>query len=58
MKQYICGLLDSYQFSYEPDEPATIDVLAVSLGIDVVEAFMREHSLMEKLDVAAGRQSH
>ena len=53
IQEYIRGTLDSYLFSYEPDEPAMIEILALSLAIDGVEAFMREHSLLEKLDETA-----
>lgn len=50
IRRYIEGFLDVNQIAYEADEPEMIDVLALTINIEVVEAFIKDNSIFEKLD--------
>jgi hypothetical protein len=54
---YIRGLLDEKGFSYDPDEPLMIDLLALSLDIDAVHDFAAKNGIFEKLDRLTTRRT-
>jgi hypothetical protein len=50
---YVRGLLDSQGFSYEADDPRTIEILALTINFDVVHSFIENNGIFDKLDRAA-----
>jgi hypothetical protein len=55
VQQAIRGILDGEGFSYKPDEPQMIEILALSLNVDMVENFIRQSGMFEKLERAAAQ---
>jgi len=47
---FIKGLLDADGFSYALDDPQMIEILALTLDVDRVEAFIKEKKMFEALD--------
>lgn len=54
----IKGFLDQGGFSYEANDLQTIEILAISLSLDTVEAFIQETGVLEEFDRAADRLPH
>jgi hypothetical protein len=48
--KFIRGLLDVEGLTYGPYEPRMIELLALASNIDVVNAFIIENGIFEKLD--------
>lgn len=55
-QQFIKGTLSTEGYSYSRDEPETIESLALSLNVDMVEAFIKQTDCFEALDRAAKTQ--
>ena len=51
----IKGFLDQGGFSYEANDPQTIEISALSLSLDTVEAFIQETDVLKEFDRAADR---
>jgi hypothetical protein len=52
-QKFVQCLLDSEGFTYEPDEPQIIEILALASNIDLVHDFIKRNDIFEKLDQSA-----
>jgi hypothetical protein len=52
VRRFIEGLLDTERLFYDADEPQRIEILALSLNLDMVHAFISENKIFEKMDQA------
>jgi hypothetical protein len=57
MQRYIRGWLDADGYAHEPDDLKMIDILALSLNIDMVHTFITESGIFEQLDRASAAMS-
>jgi hypothetical protein len=55
-EQFIKGSLDREGYSYDSEEIQLIEILALSIKIDVVETFIEQSNVFAVLDAAAKRQ--
>jgi hypothetical protein len=53
MTQFIKGQLEAEQFSFAPDEPQIIELLAIALNVDVVERYIEQYGIFDDLDKAS-----
>lgn len=51
-QRFIQGLLDADDFFYEPDDPRMIELLALDVNLDDVDAFISKTGYFEVLDRA------
>jgi hypothetical protein len=51
-QRFIQGLLDADDFSYELEDPQMIELLALAVKLDEVDAFISKTGYFEKLDRA------
>lgn len=52
IQQYVRGALDEEGFSYDADEPQTIELLAIAWKVEVVDAYIKQSGFFEDLDRA------
>jgi hypothetical protein len=53
---FISGTLDDEGYRYDVDEPLRIELVALTVQIDVVEAFIKQSGIFGDLDRAANQK--